>query len=67
MPIVVIRSTGLAGIGPEVLDDPGALWGKVTLVHIGCLSALPTFSRMPPLSGGLPEHQKHNGHCREYE
>jgi len=33
MPLVVIRSAGRTAIGPEVLDDPGALWGKAVLVH----------------------------------
>lgn len=35
VPIVVIRASDRAAIGPEVLDDPGALWGKAVLVHTG--------------------------------
>ncbi|MGQ0775780.1 MAG: cyclase family protein [Pseudonocardiales bacterium] len=35
VPLVVIRSAGRTAIGPEVLDDPGALWGNAVLVHTG--------------------------------
>jgi arylformamidase len=35
VPIVVIRARGRAAVGPEVLDDPGVLWGKAVLVHTG--------------------------------
>ncbi|MGH3901398.1 MAG: cyclase family protein [Pseudonocardiaceae bacterium] len=33
--VVVIRANGRAAIGPEVLDDASALWGKAVLVHTG--------------------------------
>lgn len=35
VPVVVIRASGRDAIGPEMLDDPGALWGKAVLVHTG--------------------------------
>jgi arylformamidase len=35
VPIVVIRSGGRTANGPEVLSDPGALWGTAVLVHTG--------------------------------
>ena len=35
VPIVVVRASGRAAIGPEVLDDVTALWGKAVLVHTG--------------------------------
>ena len=35
VPAVVIRAIGRAAVGPEVLDDPGVLWGKAVLVHTG--------------------------------
>ena len=33
--VVVIRATSRTVIGPDVLDDPGGLWGKAVLVHTG--------------------------------
>jgi kynurenine formamidase len=33
--VVVVRASGRAAIGPEVLDDVSALWGKAVLVHTG--------------------------------
>jgi kynurenine formamidase len=33
--VVVVRASGRAGLGPEVLDDSSALWGKAVLVHTG--------------------------------
>jgi kynurenine formamidase len=33
--VVVIRASGRTAIGPDVLDDPGGLWGKAVLVHTG--------------------------------
>jgi kynurenine formamidase len=35
VPVVVIRASGRTAIGPEVLSDPGQLWGKAVLVHNG--------------------------------
>jgi kynurenine formamidase len=35
VPAVVIRAIGRAAVGPEVLEDPGVLWGKAVLVHTG--------------------------------
>ncbi|MGH4007745.1 MAG: cyclase family protein [Pseudonocardiaceae bacterium] len=35
VPIVMIRASGRTAIGPEVLPDSGALWGKAVLVHTG--------------------------------
>jgi hypothetical protein len=35
VPILVIRASGRAAVGPEVLEDSGALWGKAVLVHTG--------------------------------
>jgi arylformamidase len=33
--IVVIRASGCTAIGPELIDNPGELWGKAVLVHTG--------------------------------
>ena len=33
--IVVIRASGRTAIGPEVIDNPGELWGTAVLVHTG--------------------------------
>jgi kynurenine formamidase len=33
--VVVVRASGRTAIGPEVLDDASALWGKAVLVHTG--------------------------------
>jgi arylformamidase len=35
VPVLVIRASGRAAVGPDVLEDPGALWGKAVLVHTG--------------------------------
>ncbi len=35
VPVVVVRASGRAAIGPEALDDASALWGKAVLVHTG--------------------------------
>ncbi|HEX2290363.1 MAG TPA: cyclase family protein, partial [Pseudonocardiaceae bacterium] len=35
VPVVVVRASGRAALGPEVLDDVSALWGKAVLVHTG--------------------------------
>jgi arylformamidase len=35
VPIVVIRAENRAVIGPEMLADPGVLWGTAVLVHTG--------------------------------
>jgi kynurenine formamidase len=35
VPVVVIRSRSHTAVGPEVLGDPGILWGKAVLVHTG--------------------------------
>lgn len=35
VPVVVIRACGRSSIGPELIDDPGLLWGKAVLVHTG--------------------------------
>lgn len=35
VPIVVIRARNRAVIGPEMLTDPGVLWGTAVLVHTG--------------------------------
>jgi kynurenine formamidase len=35
VPVVVIRACGRRSIGPELIDDPGLLWGKAVLVHTG--------------------------------
>ena len=35
VPVVVIRARSRTVIGPEVLLDPGVLWGKAVLVHTG--------------------------------
>ena len=31
--VVVVRASGRVAIGPELLDDASALWGKAVLVH----------------------------------
>jgi kynurenine formamidase len=33
--VVVIRASGRTAIGPEMIDNPGELWGKAVLVHTG--------------------------------
>lgn len=35
VPAAVIRAGGRSVIGPEVLGDPGLLWGRAVLVHTG--------------------------------
>lgn len=35
VPVVVIRTRSHTAVGPEVLGDPGILWGKAVLVHTG--------------------------------
>ncbi|MDQ4010113.1 MAG: cyclase family protein [Actinomycetota bacterium] len=35
VPVVIVRASGHAAIGPELLDDASALWGKAVLVHTG--------------------------------
>ena len=35
VPVVVVRASGRAAIGPEVLGDVGEMWGKAVLVHTG--------------------------------
>lgn len=58
VPIIVIRARGRATIGPKVLDDPGALWGKAVLVHTGWSRRWGTpayLSESPYLTRGFAE------------
>ncbi len=58
VPVVVIRAWGRADIGPEVLTDPGVLWGKAVLVHTGWSRHWGTsmyWSESPYLTRGFAE------------
>jgi kynurenine formamidase len=35
VPVVVIRARGRTAVGPEMLEEPGVLWGKAVLVQTG--------------------------------
>ena len=35
VPVVVTPASSRTAIGPQVLSDPGGLWGKAVLVHTG--------------------------------
>jgi kynurenine formamidase len=57
VPVVVIRTSGRTALGPEVLSDPGGLWGTAVLVHTGLswhwgtpvyLSGSPYLTRVSP-------------------
>lgn len=58
IPIVVIRAIGRAAVGPELLEDPGILWGKAVLVHTGWSRHWGTqayLSRSPYLTQGFAQ------------